>query len=562
MIPATSEFYVAWIGKFNSLPAPKVYQNGKYDISYLCRYNLPVTNWRFDTAVAMHCWYSELPKDLAFLNAFLVRECRYWKHEAHVGFTSEQYYLYNAHDCHNTANAMMAWLVEAPQWAKDNYVIEFPLLFPCHLAEMTGIKMDNQRRVDVKHHWDKLIESANSNLSRSLGVANFNVNSPKQVGILKLLLGCDDIKSGDEKSLAKASTRHPLNELLFNQVLKIRGYRKLVSTYLKDTGMALEGITNGTGNGLQRILFSLNPYNTDTGRLASKEHSFWLGVNIQNQPRNSEDRIKEMYVADKGFLFGEADYEQAESRGTGYISGDTNLINATESELDFHTINASKFFGIPYNEITNPDTGKVINKSIRDLSKRTNHGANYNMGAQMMLDTMGEINVIKAKNLLGLPHYFTPLQVCEYLLEQFGKTYPVVRFDYQAWIKNTIKVASKLVSAYGWTRWCFGNPSVSKPDLNSLIAHCPQNLNAGMLNEAWLRVFTEIWLVYPNDFKLCAQIHDSILFQYRIGCEFLIDMVANCMRNPVVVTDISGLKRVLIVPVAVKSGGVRWSDCS
>ncbi len=557
VIPCSSTYNLTYIGKFNSLPMGKIFQTGKYDISYLARYNVPVINFIWDTAVMFHCWYSELPKDLAFLNSFLVRDARYWKHEASVGFRDERYYLYNAHDCHNTANAFMSWLIEAPEWAKKNYIIEMPLIPICHLAEMTGIKLDNDRRREVKKHWEKVINTESAELNKMLGVT-FNVNSSKQVAQLKIIFGCEDIKKGDEKALKKCGDRHALNKFIFDKVLLIRQHRKLVSTYLKDVGLALGDIHD---ENKQRVLYSLNPYNTDTARLASKEHSFWIGTNIQNQPREEEDRIKEMYVADFGFHFGEADYAQAESRGTGYITGDTGLIIAVESDKDFHSVNASKFFGVPYESIIDPGTGEVIDKTLRDLAKRTNHGANYYMMAKTLLDTMGTEKVLTAKKLLKLPIHFTPIMICEYLLKQFEQTYPVVRIDYPAWMIATVMATRMLISAGGWTRYCFGNPRDNKLNLNSLIAHCPQNLNAYLLNESWLRVFKEVWLIHWQNFKLNAQIHDSILYQYRIGHEYLNDMVKDCMHNPIVVKDIKGISRTMIVPVDVKCGGARWSDC-
>ena len=51
-----------------------------------------------------------------------------------------------------------------------------------------------------------------------------------------------------------------------------------------------------------------------------------------------------------GFLLAEPDAEQADARGVAYLSGDIDLINTVESGLSYHGVNASKFFGIPYEE--------------------------------------------------------------------------------------------------------------------------------------------------------------------------------------------------------------------
>ncbi len=200
------------------------------------------------------------------------------------------------------------------------------------------------------------------------------------------------------------------------------------------------------------------------------------------------------------------------------------------------------------------------NKPLRNLSKRVNHGANYNMGEGVLLDTMGIRNVIKAKQLLSLPQRWTLLEVCRYLLSRFDATYPVVRGDYQEYIKRCIRQTKLLVGPTGWTRYCFGDPTNNKRDLNSYVAHPSQSLNGMVLNKAWWLVFNNIALVERQDFRLFAQIHDSILFGYRIGREDLAYKVKELMQIPVEVTDPYGITRTLLVPSALKGEGTVWAD--
>jgi hypothetical protein len=117
-----------------------------------------------------------------------------------------------------------------------------------------------------------------------------------------------------------------------------------------------------------------------------------------------------------------------------------------------------------------------------------------------------------------------------------------------------------LVGPTGLTRFCFGDPTKNKRDMNAYAAHPSQSLNAATLNLAWLKIFYDIALKNPTTFKLCAQIHDSILFQYRLGYEKHIQEVKNAMQFAVPVTDIYGITRNLVVPVAIKAGANRWSD--
>ena len=563
VIPITDSFMLGWMRQFNALGAPKIFQNGKYDLSYLSMYNAVPYNYLFDTATMFHCWYAELPKDLAFLQGFCVRESMYWKDLAETS-DLHTYYLYNAKDTHATLQAFVYMLLHAPAWAKTNYLQEFPLVFPCHLAEMTGLRRDMAALAVASTSYNALIESETESLRRMLGAPSFNPGSPTQVKLLLKVLGCADLESSDEKNLAKAALRHPLNARLLNKILDIRGYRKLASTYL------VEGKEHGG-----RILYALNPHGTDTGRLASREHHFWCGLQIQNIPRGPE--VKVTLVADEGFKLFESDLEQAESRDTAFISGDPNLQHAVSCGKDFHSTNASAFFGVPYESIYDDDEGKTKDKKLRDLAKRVNHGANYNMGANILVETMGEDKITQAKILLKLPKLWTHKQVAEYLLAAFHKTYPNIQHVFHRGVVHEVATTHMLVSKAvhdceyqatkaGWARYCFGNPDKNKRDLNAYVAHSPQSLNAMTLNKAFMAVFYKIAInpIHSANFKLCAQIHDSILFQCRIGHEYLAQQVKELMEIPVTITGYDGITRTFTVPAALKAGAdgkgaERWS---
>lgn len=592
VLPIDSDFALSWMRKFNwELKAPKILQNGKYDISYFIRYNAVLYNYMFDTATMFHCWYSELPKDLAFLSAFFIRKAMYWKDLANTE-DLHQYYKYNALDTYGTAIVFISWILESPEWAKRNYEMEFPLLFPCILSEGTGIKRDMEQLKIAREEIDKSIEEDNISLSKMVGAFPnlFNVNSAPQNIALRKILGCEDIKSSDELHLKKIASRHPLNRRIANKILDIRGNRKSASTYLRtDADIKKPGDRGGKElNG--RILYSINPHGTDTGRLASREHHFWCGLQIQNITRGPE--VKCTLIADEGFRIAECDLKQAESRGTAYISGDKNLIAAVSSERDFHSINASAFFGIPYEDIYSDKLGKTLNKNLRDLAKRVNHGANYLMGAFVLIDTMGEEKVWEAKRLLKTPicqmyleeliakKVFNPKEkaeaswkqmglkeVAEYLLDRFHKTYPGLSSTFYPGVVNDVMTKKMLVGATGWTRYCFGNPRDNKQHKNAYVAHVPQSINAMVLNKAYLKVFYDIAIhpTHAKNFKLCAQIHDSILFQFRQGHEYLCGMVRERMEIPVKIMGYDGIEREFTVPADIKAGtdglgAVRWSE--
>lgn len=571
VIPLDTEWALVWIRKINWLPVPKITQNGKYDVNYLLRYNAPLHSWYWDTAHLMHSWYPELPKDLAFLNAFFLRSVVYWKDLAETKDLHE-YYKYNALDTWATANVWISQMLSAPSFARKNYFLEFPLVFPAVLSELTGLQRDESKLVDARKDVDaKEAESLNS-LRNCIDVPQFNPGSWQQVGKLLKVLGCADITSTNEKDLNKAAYRHPLNRFLIDKILDIRGLRKLATTYLRLDSDAKKNGEGGKKEYRGYILYALNPHGTDTGRLASREHHFWCGLQIQNIPRGKE--VKQTLRAPDGFFLAECDLEQAESRDTAHIAGDQSLIAAVSGTRDFHSINASAFFGVPYDSIYDDTAGKTKDKKLRDLAKRVNHGANYNMGPSVLVDTMGLEKIWEAKKLLGLHNLFDPVKIAEYLLERFHTTYPSLKQKYYVSVINEVGTTGKITSRAfhhtrfneahydsrkwieegDWTRLCFGKPDKNKSDLNAYVAHGPQSLNARTLNEAYMNVFYEVALPFAESFRLHAQIHDSILFSYRKGSESLAERVRECMEIPVTVRDVSGTYRKFTVPAALKLG--------
>lgn len=584
-----SEAKLAMMRKLNAEPkAPKVMQNGMYDAAYFTRYSAPLHNYLYDTANMFHCWLAELPKDLGFLNSFLIRKAMYWKDLSETNDLYE-YYRYNALDTWGTGNTFLAMIAEVPEYAINNYLLEFPLVFPAHMCEMRGIKRDMTRLAEAKKEQQDIVDSNTASLNKILGMkegTSFNVMSPPQMKALLKILGCGDLKSADEKNLMKVRFRHPLNARIVNSIIKVRKARKLVSTYLT-AGKEFSYL----GKDTDVVLYSLRPHGTDTSRQASSEHAFWCGINVQNIPRGKI--VKQTFKADDDFCFCEVDLEQAESRDTAYISGDETLIHNVEYSPDFHCANASAFFGVSFEEMYDVEKSKVLNKPLRQLGKPVNHGANYNMGSYVLITTMGEDKIVLAKSLLKLPKGWGFKLVADHLLGQFHKTYPkiktvyykgvveevsftgmltskAVHWDWTYTAKLTDEVKAELDNKWeeyqgkAWTRRTFSNPLESKHALNAYIAHPPQSLNAQTLNKAFLAVFKDIAInpKHSFNFKLNAQIHDSILFQYRRGHEYLIDMVVERMQVPVTVKAYDGKVRTFVVPAGAKRGAHLDKNCA
>lgn len=482
-----------FVKELNASAPAKIFQNGLYDNLYFLRWNAPCANWLYDTQHLFHSWYSELPKRLDFITAFAVREIRFWKDDAKTGGEWELF-EYNARDCWATLTAWCSLVLEVPAWAMDNYLLEFPLVFPCLHLEADGLSLDNNRFQIAKLSAEKELEKHKAKLVAWFGPV-FNPRSPDQCKRLLKVLGMGDVESSDEKSMNACAAVHPFNELIVSAIIAYREQAKLISTYF-----VWEKFWH------DRLFYRMNPAGTDTGRLASSESSFWCGLQIQNIPRGKAVKSWVSVDADWDGL-AEGDYAQSEARCVGYLSGCTSLITLVESDKDYHSWNAHKFFGVPYESVTT---------DLRDLSKRVNHGSNYNMGAAVLLETMGPKKVAEARLLLKLPAKWTLTQVCQHLLRTYEQTYPEVKKDWYDDVKRTIKMTKKLKSQLGWTRHFFADPTSSKPALNAAVAHGPQNLSVAIINS----VFYKIWnsTVYGDlrgRVRLKAQIHDSILFEYK-----------------------------------------------
>lgn len=525
----------SFVKRLNSTSVPKLFQNGMYDNLYFARWNVPCEAWLHDTQHLFHSWYAELPKRLSFLTAFAVRGIRYWKDDS----AGDEYNLfeYNAKDCWATLTAYLSLLSEAPQWAKDNYNTEFPLVFPCLHMEMDGLRVDRAIFERNKAQAEERLKAVAKPLAAWFG-DKFNPRSPDQVKRLLTVLGMGkDVDSSDSKVLNACAAAHPFNEKIVSAILSYRKQSKLLATYF---------VWDKFWN--DRLYYKTNPAGTESGRLASTESSFWCGLQIQNIPGGPA--VKDWIGCDPGWDgLGEGDYSQSEARCVGYMSGCQSLINLVESDKDYHSWNAHKFFGVAY---------EAVDKPLRDLSKRVNHGSNYNMGATVLLETMGPKKAAEARILLGLPAKWTLIQVCQHLLTTYEQTYPEVKRDWYDAIKRQIKMTKKLVSALGWTRHFFADPSSSKPALNASVAHGPQNLSAAIINQRFYSIWRDsVYGDLRGRVRLKANIHDSIFFAYK-GAE-VPAIIRERMQNPIQVTDIKGVTRTMLIPVDMNAGGMFWS---
>lgn len=534
---------------------PKIFQNGLYDLQYLTRWDIPLYNWSLDTAYFFHAWYSELPKDLGFLGSLFLREFEYWKHESgkwkdggQLGTAGlEEFWRYNAKDCYGTLCTAIAMLSEAPQWAKDNFYVNFPRFFPALFCSLHGIRANKEVLASSLAEAQAKLSAYENSLQTMVHLKTFNAGSPKQVKGLLSLFGLGDFDT-DEITLKKLSARHPLLERILDKVIEVREQKKAISTYF--TPDIFE----------ERILYNLNPAGTDTGRFASQRSAFWCGLQIQNVPPYA----KGYFEAEEGFVFVEVDKERSETHCTAHLSQDANLLKiCADRDKDFHIWNASQFFGRNYEELRKEckewkpgPFATTPEHPLRYLAKRINHAVSYNMGAQVFIDTVGPKMMEEIRELCKFSKLLTHKDIAQTLINHWDRQYPRVRNEFQKEVIKEISFTGRLRGPTGWTRFFFANPNSSKHALNSAVAHGPQCLSVQIVNDGFLRTFREVQLKeeHTQNFRLIAQIHDSILFQCRAGTEEKYSkLVMDCMDIGVKVHG-----RELRIPSATKILGQFW----
>jgi hypothetical protein len=555
--------WLSWMRRFNSLPQSKVFQNGLYDCWHMVQYHAPVIRYLWDTQSLFHSWYAEFPKDLAFITAYLIHNTFYWKDMAKAASQMLQW-EYNARDGWATMVSLLALLEVLPDWAIKNHLIKFPLWVPCLDCNLEGFLCENNQRAILVAQDKQHLLDCERRLQHWFG-AGFNPRSPQQVGKLIAFYGSPDITSTGEVELIKFGFRHPLNKIFADTILKSREISKRISAYYKPADFSVSKSKSKKKQSpllkKGRIFYGLNPDGTDTSRMSCKEGPSWTGMQIMNQPREPTGP-KSMEVADPGWRIFELDNEKSESYTTAYKSGSLSFLETLrqdrEEGIDFHRMNGTKFFGLKYEEVP---------QGLRDdACKRIIYGAQNNMGVGQLMRLMGDEAIDKAKKLLKLPAFYSRVQVAEILIGAYDVAYPEVRKNpdslYQ-WIKTNVKSTKLLTSDLGWTRYCFEDPTKSKPALNMYSAHVPQALSVGVLNEGLKEGYWKVRVPNSKNIRLKAQIHDSILGQVRAGHEQLVMEFRAVLQRKVPIKDKNGITRMMEIPVAAKISpiGGSWGSC-
>jgi DNA polymerase-1 len=242
--------------------------------------------------------------------------------------------------------------------------VELPLVDLLATMEQTGIAVDTDHLEALESHFADEVRDAANEAYRVIG-KEINLGSPKQLQVVLFdELGMPKTKRTKTGYTTDADALQGLYEKTEHPFLMALLRHRDVSR-LRQT---IEGLLK-TVQSDGRIHTTFNQTIAATGRLSSTE------PNLQNIPIRTEEgrRIREGFVVGKGYdCLMTADYSQIEMRIMAHLSEDAGLIEAFRSGQDFHSITASRVFGVPAEEVTPGQRAKI---------KAMNYGLAYGLSA-------------------------------------------------------------------------------------------------------------------------------------------------------------------------------------
>ncbi|GAA4230793.1 DNA polymerase I [Actinomadura meridiana] len=363
--------------------------------------------------------------------------------------------------------------------------VELPLTAVLADMERAGIAVDNDHLANLSASLGGQVKEQEQEAHNAVG-HEFNLGSPKQVQQVLFdelnLPKTKRTKTGyttDSEALTNLLEKdpHPVLEhiLRWREVAKLKSIVDSLIPMADDAG---------------RIHTTFNQLIAATGRLSSTD------PNLQNIPiRTAEGRqIREAFVVSPDYeSLLTADYSQIELRIMAHLSEDEALLEAFNSGADFHTITASRVFGLPPEQ---------IDSELRARIKAMNYGLAYGLSAYGLSQQL-RIAPDEARGLME--EYF----------EQFGG----VR-DY---LRHIVDKARK----DGYTETILGRRRYL-PDLNSdnrqrremaerMALNAPiQGSAADIIKVASLNVDRALRSAKLTS-RMLLQVHDELVFEVAPG---------------------------------------------
>lgn len=462
--------------------------NAKNDINILKSIDIDLKNISFDTVLAS---YIKNPNRSHDLNAQALDYINHISFELDFPTKKTKFaqlpqtdlITYAQDNAFSIYKLTQFWLKDlSPEELKLHDEVELPLTHILAQMEYDGVALDVDYMSELSEYMTQKAEDLQAKIYEIAG-EEFNINSPKQVG--EVLYEKLNIQLKKKRGKAKPSTNVEVLEELASEypicryLIDYRKYTKLRTTYT-DALPLLVSLKD------RRIHTTYNQTVTATGRLSSSN------PNLQNIPIRTEEgnKLRNAFIAENenDFILS-SDYSQIELRLLAHVSGDENLISAFNSDVDVHSLTASKVFDVPVEQVS---------KEMRYKSKAVNFGIIY-----------GQTRYGLAKAL------DIPAQEAQNFIDKYFMTYPKVK-DY---MENTVAFAYE----HGFVETIFGRkrylPELASPNRmikefaeRAAINQPLQGTAADLIKMAMINV-DKVFKENNLKSKMVMQVHDELVFE-------------------------------------------------
>ena len=362
--------------------------------------------------------------------------------------------------------------------------IEYPLVLALVTTETNGAKIDKDKLAAHSKELGEKIEVLTKEAYK-LGGQEFNLDSPKQLleilyekqGLPVLQKTPKGQPSTNEATLQRLAEEYDLPKV----ILEYRTLAKLKSTYT-DSLIAMENPVT------KRIHTSYHQAVTSTGRLSSTE------PNLQNIPIKTSEgrRIREAFVPEKGNVLISADYSQIELRIMAHLSGDKNLTNAFNNDLDVHSATAAEIFRVDI---------KDVDSNQRRSAKAINFGLMYGMSA---FGLTKQLDITRAEAQSYLDTYFERYTgVRDYMDNVRAEAKKDL---YVQTIMGRRLYVNEINAANGLRRQAAERAAINAP---------LQGSAADIIKKAMLDVDTWIANEASDTTKMIMQVHDELILEAK-----------------------------------------------
>ncbi|MCO6552704.1 MAG: DNA polymerase I [Gilliamella sp.] len=481
---------------FENPEIKKIAQNVKFDYSVLANYGITIQGIAFDTMIESYVLNSTDRHDLDSLsNRYLDHKTitydeltKFDKIQVTIdSIDVEKATQYAAEDADVTLQLHNKFWpdIEKDQKLKALFTdIEMPLTTLIAEMERTGVLIDPKLLNKHSSELRKKLKEIQETLQLLAG-EKFNPASPKQ--IQALLFDKHQLPVLKKTPKGEPSTSEDVLSELANQyelprmILLYRSLAKLKNTYTDKLPLMVSPIDH-------RIHTNYNQIGTVTGRLSSNE------PNLQHIPVRNEEgrRIRQAFIAPKGYKIISADYSQIELRIMAHLSQDKSLLDAFSHDKDIHRVTASEILGKTESEVTSEE---------RRRAKAVNFGLIYGMSA---FGLSKQINVARKEAQFYIDRYFERYPGVQAYMDQIRQQ--AAEQGYVETLSGRRLYLPKIKSGSAIERRSAERAAINAP---------MQGTAADIIKTAMIKVSEWIKSLPVDNIRMVMQVHDELVFEVK-----------------------------------------------